>query len=174
MSRGSPSMVALLGLLAVAGYQNRDKLSSMLQGASNGRPDDPDTAPYGNSSTTAGGGIVDDFRRMLGGSGDRSNGIGGAASGGLMAGLSEILGRFTNPVQAAKAQSWVSTGPNGALGAADLDEVLDEDTMAELMQKTGLGREELLHRLSTVLPDAVDQMTPDGHLPTGENIRTVI
>ena len=30
MSRGMPSMVALLGLLAVAGYQNRDKIAEML------------------------------------------------------------------------------------------------------------------------------------------------
>ena len=30
MSRGMPSMVALLGLLAVAGYQNREKLAEML------------------------------------------------------------------------------------------------------------------------------------------------
>ncbi len=31
-SRGMPSMVALLGLLAVAGYQNREKLSEYLRG----------------------------------------------------------------------------------------------------------------------------------------------
>ena len=30
MSRGFPSMTALLGLLAVAGYQNRDKIAEML------------------------------------------------------------------------------------------------------------------------------------------------
>jgi uncharacterized protein YidB (DUF937 family) len=34
MSRGFPSMTALLGLLAVAGYQNRDKIAEMLRGAS--------------------------------------------------------------------------------------------------------------------------------------------
>ena len=33
MSRGFPSMTALLGLLAIAGYQNRDKLAEMLGGA---------------------------------------------------------------------------------------------------------------------------------------------
>ncbi|MCC2652339.1 MAG: hypothetical protein K0Q60_2502, partial [Microvirga sp.] len=33
MSRGFPSMTALLGLLAVAGFQNRDKLSEMFSGA---------------------------------------------------------------------------------------------------------------------------------------------
>ena len=33
MSRGMPSMVALLGLLAVAGYKNREKITEMLGGA---------------------------------------------------------------------------------------------------------------------------------------------
>ena len=32
MSREMPSMIALLGLLAVAGYQNRDKLADMFGG----------------------------------------------------------------------------------------------------------------------------------------------
>ena len=32
MSRGLPSMTALLGLLALAGYQNRDKLGELLKG----------------------------------------------------------------------------------------------------------------------------------------------
>ena len=36
MSRGMPSMTALLGLLALAGYQNRDKLAELLKGAGNG------------------------------------------------------------------------------------------------------------------------------------------
>ena len=34
MSRGFPSMTALLGLLAVAGYQNREKIAEMLGGLS--------------------------------------------------------------------------------------------------------------------------------------------
>src|SRR5580765_2723407 len=32
MNRGFPSMTALLGLLAIAGYQNRDKIAEMLGG----------------------------------------------------------------------------------------------------------------------------------------------
>ena len=38
MSRGMPSMTALLGLLVIAGYQNRDKLAEMLKGASANNP----------------------------------------------------------------------------------------------------------------------------------------
>ena len=33
MSRSTPSLLALLGLVAVAGYQNRDRISEMLSDA---------------------------------------------------------------------------------------------------------------------------------------------
>jgi len=36
MSRGMPSMTALLGMLALAGYQNRDKLMDMFNSATGG------------------------------------------------------------------------------------------------------------------------------------------
>ena len=39
MSRGFPSMTALLGLLAIAGYQNRDKITEMLRGAGQNKPE---------------------------------------------------------------------------------------------------------------------------------------
>ena len=38
MSRGLPSMTALLGLLAIAGYQNRDKIAEMLGGRGQNKP----------------------------------------------------------------------------------------------------------------------------------------
>ena len=46
-TRGMPSMLALLGLLAVAGFQNRDKIADALKGVggapanpAGGEPDD--------------------------------------------------------------------------------------------------------------------------------------
>ena len=45
MNRGFPSMTALLGLLAVAGYQNRDKIAEMLRGASSSNPGAGPAAP---------------------------------------------------------------------------------------------------------------------------------
>jgi uncharacterized protein YidB (DUF937 family) len=155
MAKGSPSMIALLGLLAVAGYQNRDKLSGMLHGAQ-GNPDNSGADTTGNHA--AGGGLADSFRGMFA----------GAGTGGIASGLHELLGRFTNPVQSAKAQSWVDTGPNGELGPDDLAEVLDDETLADLTQKTGLSRSDLLARLSATLPAAVDRMTPKGRIPTEE------
>ena len=37
MAKGMPSLLALLGLVAVAGYQNRDKLRDMIGDAKKGR-----------------------------------------------------------------------------------------------------------------------------------------
>lgn len=143
MARSSPSLVALLGLLAVAGYQNRDKLGELL----NGRSDDPTRDPGAGA-----GGILDSFRQSQGG-------------GGLLSGLSELFDRFVAPQHRTKIDSWVQQGPNEPLSADELEQALDADTIAELVAKTGLSRQELLSRLSASLPHAVDQVTPDGHFP---------
>lgn len=146
MAKGSPSLVALLGLLAVAGYQNRDKLGELMNGRSLG---DTIRDPDGRSPQ---GGILDNLRQMQSG-------------GGVLGGLSELFDRFTAPHQRAKVDTWVQRGPNAALAPSELEEALDEDTVAELVAKTGFSREELMARLSATLPDAVDQATPDGHFP---------
>jgi uncharacterized protein YidB (DUF937 family) len=167
MSKGSPSMVALLGLLAVAGYQNRDKIADMMQGAGAADNRAPtshmptDDGPLHPPETGRGAGVIDNLRGML-------------AGGGLAAGLTELIGRFTNPVQSARAQSWVGTGPNSEIGSDDLNDILDDETLDELSQKTGLTRAELLTRLSAALPEAVDRLTPQGRMPTEDEARVLI
>jgi uncharacterized protein YidB (DUF937 family) len=42
--------------------------------------------------------------------------------------------------------------------------------LATLSQQTGLSREEILARLSRELPTAVDQYTPEGRLPTQQDL----
>ncbi len=94
MSRGFPSMTALLGMLAIAGYQNRDKLAEMLGGA----------LPKGESGGAPGqqgglGGLLEQFK--------------GASVGGLLGGgLGELVDRFKQAGRGDIADSWVGTGPN--------------------------------------------------------------
>ena len=61
--------------------------------------------------------------------------------------------------------SWVAKGPNEPITPAHADSALGSDLIDMLMQRTGLSREELLSRLSRVLPEAVDKLTPDGRMP---------
>lgn len=148
MARGTPSMLALLGLLAVAGYQNRDKIKEML-GGRDGR------AGPGASAKT--GGVLDNLGGLLGGAGTASV---------LTGGLGGLIDRFKQAGQGETAESWVGTGPNQPLSTDQLEHTLGEDDLRILTEKTGLSRQELLARLSRTLPDAVDKYTPDGRLPS--------
>ena len=159
MSNRFPSMTALLGLLAVAGYQNRDKLGQWLSGL---QGNTAGATPGGQQSGQQGGlgGILGNLAQSLGGGG-------GATTGGFLnGGLSEILERFKKNGQPEVANSWVNTGPNKEVSPDQLEQALGPDVIANLQQQTGLTREELLARLSTRLPEAVDKYTPDGRLPT--------
>ena len=151
MSRGTPSLTALLGLLALAGYQNRDKLGELLKGATGSTPDT-------SSKNQAGplGGLLGNLGGMLGG-----GGVGGLLSGGL----GELLDRFKQNGQGDAAESWIGKGPNKQLPPTELKQAIGLDVLAALEQQTGLSQEELLARLSRELPAAVDQYTPDGRLP---------
>jgi uncharacterized protein YidB (DUF937 family) len=119
MARGMPSLAALLGLVAVAGYQNRDKIGEFVKGLGAKNP----------------GGIGDLVDHM------KKSGMGEAAD------------------------SWVGKGPNTPVSETQVDQSLGPDLIDILVKQTGLSKEELLQRLSKVLPEAVDKMTPDGQVP---------
>lgn len=149
MSNGMPSMTALLGMLALAGYQNRDKISEMLGGATA-----PGSAPSTQSSPL--GGLLGNLGGMLG----------GAGSGGLLSGgLGELLHKFEANGQGDKARSWINNGPNQEISPPDVQRAIGPDVLAALEKQTGLSQDELLARLSRELPSAVDKYTPDGRLP---------
>lgn len=156
-------MTALLALLAVAGYQNRDKISDMLRKAGSGG-EKPATGLDGHNSQSISSVLSDIGAFFTGSSG------GGALSGGL-AGL---VDQFRGNGHAEAADSWVAPGENKVVAGHDLAATLGEDTLAELSVKTGLSRETLLDRLSRVIPEAVHGMTPDGRLPTPEDAQRYI
>src|SRR5215207_6988198 len=149
MSRGFPSMTALLGLLAIAGYQNRDKIAEMLGGGQN--------TPGGSATGSGLGGLL----------GQLSGGLGAGGVGGLLSnGLGELVDRFKQSGQADNVDSWVGTGPNKQIAPPQLEQAIGADVLETLSTQTGLSKEELLARLSHELPNAVDKYTPQGHLPT--------
>ena len=152
-NRSMPSLAALLGLVAIAGYQNRDKIGEFVknlqnQGAAGALP--------GGAASPA---RPDQTTDMAGA------GYGGAATGGVLGGLGELMDQFRNAGHGKKADSWVSTGQNEPVDENEMGQALGPDLLDTLAQQTGLSRAELLKRLSAVLPQAVDHLTPEGKLP---------
>ena len=160
MARGMPSMVALLGLLAVAGYQNRDKIAEALGGLNRGSG-----GAAGPGGQAGGGGILGNLGGMLG----------GASAGGMLSGgLRDLIDRFRQNGHAETADSWVSKGPNQPVRAEQIEQAIGPDVLNTLTRQTGLSREELLSRLSRELPGAVDKFTPEGRLPTEDEAAKLI
>lgn len=138
----SPITMAMLGLLAYRTMKGKGRLADML-----GTGQHASGAPAG-----AGSG-------------------GGALGGGMLGkGLQDLLARFRQAGQNDKAQSWVSSGANRPIAADELEQALGEERVSWLMEQTGLQKDELLAGLSAELPDAVDRLTPEGRMPTDEEL----
>jgi uncharacterized protein YidB (DUF937 family) len=142
MASSSSRLLALLSLLAVAGYQHRDRIGEWL-GKTAGEKGSGSLKPDGQAPSEAGDPI-----------------------GNIVGGLRDLFDKFTGTGQGDTAKSWIETGPNRTMEVNELERALGDDTIEELTKQTGLSRNELLLRLKDVLPNAVDRMSPEGHLPT--------
>ena len=96
--------------------------------------------------------------------------LGGLGGGGLGAGLKDLLDRFRQSGHEDKAQSWVSTGANRSIAPNELEQVLGAERIQWLMEQTGLPKEQLLAGLSSELPSAIDKLTPNGQVPTDNEL----
>ena len=72
------------------------------------------------------------------------------------------------------ANSWVSKGPNKDISPNDLAGALGADQISTMMQQSGLSRQELLDGLSQTLPGVIDHLTPDGKLPSADELRRLL
>ncbi|MEZ5651766.1 MAG: YidB family protein [Burkholderiaceae bacterium] len=154
MANRMPNLTALLGLIAVAGYQNRDKIGALITRAQE--------ALSGSGAPAAQRPAPDTGREIGEVFGSKS----GADS--LSGGLGELLERFRGAGEGDTADSWVRQGPNQPLRDASLERALGPGLLEELSLKTGLDPSDILRRLSNDLPRAVDDFTPDGRVPSAQ------
>jgi uncharacterized protein YidB (DUF937 family) len=154
----SPLTMAVLGLLA---YKAVKSFTSQPGAA----PAAPAAPGSGQSAGSGGGGLGDLLKNGLGGLL-----AGGAAGSVLSGGLNDLLKQFQQSGQGDVAKTWVATGPNKAISSDDLAKALGGDQINTLMAHTGLSRQDLLAGLSQYLPEAVNQLTPDGRLPTEQEL----
>ena len=152
----SPMTMAIIGLLAWKAVKH---LSGSQPGAS--PAPSPGTMKAGMPGGGTGGGLGDVLKGGLGGLL-----AGGAAGSVLSGGLGDLLKQFQQNGQGDTANSWVSPGPNKQIAPGDLASALGVDQINSLMSQSGLSRDELLAGLSQHLPDVINHLTPDGRLPT--------
>jgi uncharacterized protein YidB (DUF937 family) len=104
----------------------------------------------------------------------------GAASGGLVlsqiisliqnhpGGIGGLLQSFQQGGLGHLVQSWIGTGQNLPVSPDQLRSTLGGDWISRITQATGLPQGQVEQSLSTLLPQIVDHLTPNGQLPQGD------
>ncbi|MBV8926714.1 MAG: DUF937 domain-containing protein [Bradyrhizobium sp.] len=157
----SPMTMAILGLIAWKAFKH---LTASQPGAT--PPPMPAPAPSGGpGGAIGGGGLGNVLKGPLGGL------LGGAAAGSVISGgLGDLLKQLQQGGHGETANSWVGQGENKAISPGDLASALGADQIDSLASQSGLSRGDLLDGLSKYLPQVIDHLTPDGRLPTEDEV----
>jgi uncharacterized protein YidB (DUF937 family) len=101
--------------------------------------------------------VVSELLALLQSHGGAANGLGGLMQAFEGGGLGHLF------------QSWVGSGQNLPVSAGQIQNVLGSSGILEqIAQRTGLQPADVAQHLSTLLPQIVDHLTPNGQLHPGD------
>jgi uncharacterized protein YidB (DUF937 family) len=147
--------MAVLGLLAYKALKNFGGNRPPQPGQ--GGPETPGVAPASGVPRGLGGVLSGGLGRLL---------TSGAAGSTLSGGLADLVQQFQQSGHGDVINSWVGPGANKPIPPSELASALGADQINTLTAQTGLSRDQLLAGLSREVPQAVDELTPEGRLPT--------
>jgi uncharacterized protein YidB (DUF937 family) len=143
----SPIAIALVGLVA----------AKALQGS-------------GGQPAAGGGGLLGGLLQGVagGGAGGLLGGLLGGSNAGsvLSGGLGDLVKQLQDAGHGDAVSSWIGSGENKPIATDDLADALGADKIDALMAHSGMSRGDLLSGLAQQLPAFIDQLTPNGRLPT--------
>lgn len=90
--------------------------------------------------------------------------------GSVLDGLGGLIDQFQNKGLGDVIDSWVNRGQNKSVAPDQVSVALGGDVVNELSRRTGLSRDQVVDELARMLPNVVDKLTPDGRLPTRQEI----
>jgi len=98
----------------------------------------------------------------------RDTSVGG--SGGLGGLIDSFQSKGLGDVMA----SWVGGGPNQAVSATQIADVLGNDALGQFAAKAGIGAGDAGSLLADLLPMLVNHITPQGQAPQGDALEKVL
>jgi len=150
----SKTTMALLAFLAYKAFKGMNRQQPAQAGLPSPQPGGQGREPQGAEA----GGLAGVLRTIFGG---------GSVPGPVLSrGVGNTIQDIERSGHGEIARSWVGRGQNRPIAPEKLEAALGEDGIRDLMQQTGMEREELLATLSEHLPRVIDHLTPEGRLPT--------
>jgi uncharacterized protein YidB (DUF937 family) len=77
-------------------------------------------------------------------------------------GVQGIISQLEQQGLGGTVRSWVGTGANQPISADQIHQAFGSDTVKQLAAKVGMSPEDLAAKLSQILPQAIDKLTPGG------------
>ena len=87
-------------------------------------------------------------------------------------GLNGMLQQFQQAGHGDAVASWVGTGPNQEISGDQVHQALGPDTIQKFAQQTGLGGPAVSALLAQILPQVVNQLTPQGQVPQHAEVQS--
>jgi len=146
--------MALLAFLVYKAYKSISGIQPAQASVPSPYPGGQDREPQGAEA----GGLAGVLRTIFGG---------GPVPGPVLSrGVGNAVQDFERSGHGETARSWVDRGQNRPITPEKVETALGEDGLKDLMQQTGMERDDLLATLSEHLPRVIDHLTPEGRLPT--------
>jgi uncharacterized protein YidB (DUF937 family) len=120
------------------------------------------------SQSAQGGNPLDTLKGSLGaGNQIRSNDLLGAVMSLVQqnGGLPGVINMLRNSGLGQQADSWVGTGPNAAVSGEQITQAFGGSGIGNLAAQLGTSQGTASSILSQILPELVNQLTPDGQIP---------
>ena len=89
-------------------------------------------------------------------------------------GLQGLVQSFQQRGLGGIVDSWVSTGQNLPISPDQLSQGLGSDQLGSIAQNLGMDQAELSSKLSELLPNVVDKLTPNGHVPDSGDLGSLL
>ncbi|WP_133700578.1 YidB family protein [Roseateles toxinivorans] len=80
-------------------------------------------------------------------------------------GVTGLVEQFESSGMGELVDSWIGPGENLPVEPHQIQQVLGRETLQGMADQLGLSELEVAVRMSQLLPDAVNRLTPQGHLP---------
>lgn len=77
-------------------------------------------------------------------------------------GLSGLLEKFNQSGMADKARSFVNQGANEPMDGAQVERLFEQNDIMDICQKTGASKDEVCQGIAELLPQLVNELTPNG------------
>jgi uncharacterized protein YidB (DUF937 family) len=84
-------------------------------------------------------------------------------------GIGGLMGRMQQSGMGDQVQSWIGTGQNQPITPDALSQIFGQGQLGQIAQQLGMSQQDAAGGMAQMLPDLVNEMTPQGHVPANDN-----